>query len=76
MPLFLAIMVLNHVDRTNLAYACKCNPFQTRSAHDHQLCRPFGCPAVAPTAACLAALMQNPNPSRCVAAQAARADPL
>lgn len=23
MPLFLAVMILNHVDRTNLAYACK-----------------------------------------------------
>lgn len=23
MPLFLVVMVLNHVDRTNLAYACK-----------------------------------------------------
>jgi hypothetical protein len=23
MPLFLVVMILNHVDRTNLAYACK-----------------------------------------------------
>lgn len=29
MPLFLAVMVLNHVDRTNLAYACKCNHMGT-----------------------------------------------
>lgn len=25
MPLFLVVMVLNHVDRTNLAYACECS---------------------------------------------------